>query len=100
MEDSITVGIKELKNKLSAYIKAVAAGSRIFVTDRNVIVAELVQPFLSEKIAATGNIHWQRWVQSGLISPARREKPQMEMSDVKIKGFKSGDILDELRGER
>lgn len=36
-----TVGIKELKNKLSEYVRLAAAGERVLVTDRGKVVAEL-----------------------------------------------------------
>ena len=38
------VGIRELKNKLSEYIRQVARGERILVTDRGSVVAELRPP--------------------------------------------------------
>ena len=39
-----TVGIKALKNRLSEYLRAVAAGETVLVTDRGKVVAELVPP--------------------------------------------------------
>jgi len=39
-----TVGLKKLKNKLSEYVRLVASGETVLVTDRNRIVAELVPP--------------------------------------------------------
>lgn len=38
------VGVKELKNQLSRYLKMVRGGEFIYVTDRDEIVAELRQP--------------------------------------------------------
>ncbi len=38
------VGIKELKNRLSEYVRLAASGERILVTDRDRVVAELVAP--------------------------------------------------------
>ena len=38
------VGIRELKNKLSEYIRQVKAGEEILVTDRGEVVAELRSP--------------------------------------------------------
>jgi prevent-host-death family protein len=38
------VGLKTLKNKLSEYVRAAAAGETVLVTDRNKIVAELAPP--------------------------------------------------------
>jgi len=39
-----TVGLRELKNRLSAYIRDVRAGDGVLVTDRGEVVAELLPP--------------------------------------------------------
>jgi antitoxin (DNA-binding transcriptional repressor) of toxin-antitoxin stability system len=39
-----TVGLKVLKNKLSEYIRLVASGETVLVTDRDRVVAELRPP--------------------------------------------------------
>jgi prevent-host-death family protein len=39
-----TVGIRDLKNRLSAYIRQVRAGEVVLVTDRGEVVAELAPP--------------------------------------------------------
>lgn len=55
-----SVGIKTLKNKLSEYVRAAAAGETVLVTDRNRVVAELVPPhanrndLLSDPLIARG----------------------------------------------
>jgi antitoxin (DNA-binding transcriptional repressor) of toxin-antitoxin stability system len=38
------VGIRELKNRLSEYLRAVRAGERVLVTDRGRVVAETRPP--------------------------------------------------------
>ena len=38
------VGIRELKNRLSEYVRLVRAGDHVEVTDRGEVVAELVPP--------------------------------------------------------
>jgi antitoxin (DNA-binding transcriptional repressor) of toxin-antitoxin stability system len=40
----IAVAIKELKNRLSAYLREVAKGEVVLVTDRGQVVAELRRP--------------------------------------------------------
>ncbi len=40
----IAVGIRELKNRLSEYLRAVRAGEQVLVTDRGRVVAELRPP--------------------------------------------------------
>jgi prevent-host-death family protein len=39
-----TIGIRELKNRLSETLRAVKAGEHVLVTDRGTVVAELVPP--------------------------------------------------------
>jgi prevent-host-death family protein len=39
-----TVGVRELKNRLSEYIRHVRAGESVLVTDRGEVVAELTPP--------------------------------------------------------
>ncbi len=39
-----TVGVRELKNRLSEYIRQVRAGEAVLVTDRGQVVAELAAP--------------------------------------------------------
>jgi antitoxin (DNA-binding transcriptional repressor) of toxin-antitoxin stability system len=43
-----TVGIKNLKNSLSRYVALVKAGERIFITEHDTIVAEII-PSAGEK---------------------------------------------------
>jgi antitoxin (DNA-binding transcriptional repressor) of toxin-antitoxin stability system len=38
------VGIKQLRDRLSEYVRLAASGERILVTDRDRVVAELVAP--------------------------------------------------------
>jgi antitoxin (DNA-binding transcriptional repressor) of toxin-antitoxin stability system len=39
-----SVGVRELKNRLSEYLRDVRAGERVLVTDRGEVVAELGPP--------------------------------------------------------
>ena len=39
-----TIGIRELKNRLSEVVRAVTKGEHVLVTDRGTVVAELVPP--------------------------------------------------------
>ena len=39
-----SVGVRELKNRLSEYLRDVRAGERVLVTDRGEVVAELAPP--------------------------------------------------------
>jgi prevent-host-death family protein len=58
-----TVGVRELKNRLSEYIRQVRSGEGILVTDRGQVVAELTPPGQGASDAS---------VPAGLLALARR----------------------------
>jgi prevent-host-death family protein len=64
-----TVGLKILKNKLGEYVRLVAAGETVVVTDRNRVVAELVPPSPGLK-KAMSNPLLARGVREGWLTPA------------------------------
>ena len=61
-----TVGIKVLKNRLSEYLRLVAAGETILVTDRDRVVAELRPPTVSHPMLADALL--ADMVQQGLLT--------------------------------
>ena len=68
------VGVKELKNRLSAYLREVREGTVILVTDRENVVAELREPTVGRPPEA-GNALEQEWIRDGsLHSAAGRKK--------------------------
>jgi antitoxin (DNA-binding transcriptional repressor) of toxin-antitoxin stability system len=63
------VGIKALKNGLSGYIRAVAAGETLLVTDRDRVVAELGPP----RAPAEGTDEergWAELIRLGVVTAA------------------------------
>jgi prevent-host-death family protein len=44
IEDMKSVGLRELKNRLSAYVRELRSGETVLVTDRGEVVAGLVPP--------------------------------------------------------
>ncbi len=58
-----TVGIRDLKNRLSEYIREVRLGEGVLVTDRGEVVAELLPP---------GQVQGDPSVPPGLLSLAKR----------------------------
>lgn len=55
------IGIRELKAHLSAYVRAAKAGERVTITDRGVVVAQIVP--------AEGDAALQRLIDAGLAMP-------------------------------
>lgn len=66
-----TVGIKELKNNLSAYVRAAEAGEIVLVTDRGRVVAQLM-PAEAHPEPTTDEERMAQLVREGLVTPARR----------------------------
>jgi prevent-host-death family protein len=58
-----TVGVRELKNRLSEYLRQVRSGEGVLVTDRGQVVAELMPP---------GHGATDPSVPAGLLALARR----------------------------
>ena len=96
-----TVGIRELKNSLSEYLRRVRAGESVLVTDRGEVVAELTPP-------GRGSIDAS--VPSGVLALARRGLASVgTAADASLyrslprKGrrrFTSAQLLDEERGSK
>jgi prevent-host-death family protein len=89
---SLTVGVAELRQNLSVYLRRVAAGERLVVTDRNRPVAELGPPPATgralDRLIASGRI--TRPPQGTLPEPLERADDVDALSRA----------LDEIRGER
>lgn len=99
MAELKTIGIRELKNKLSAYIREVRAGARILISDRDTVVAELHAPGLVSIAGGPEDPLLTQWVQSGMVRLARSEKRDLVVSPVRLPDGISLHLLDEDRGE-
>lgn len=99
MSESKTVGVKELKDNLSAYLREVRRGTRILVTDRNVVVAEIYEPGGSYAADRADDPVLAAWVRDGLVVPATRKKEPMPESPVRLAAGTSLGWLDDSRAE-
>ena len=63
------VGLKILKNKLSEYVRLVASGETVLITDRDRVVAEIVPPRTDRALFAADALLAEA-VKEGLITPA------------------------------
>jgi prevent-host-death family protein len=87
-----TVGVAELRQNLSRYLRRVERGERLIVTDRNRPVAELGPP------PSTG-AQLDRLIAEGrLARPSRRGLP--EPLELEGDPYALSRALDEIRGER
>jgi len=94
------VGIRELKNRLSEYIREVRSGEAVLVTDRGDVVAELVPP---------GQRSDERGLPSELMALARKGQLTLGASNEAalypnlsrlLKRHHAAMLLDEERGTR
>jgi hypothetical protein len=92
------VGIRELKNRLSEFVRMVRRGEEILVTDRGVVVAELRKP---------GTVVESPYPE--LVELARRGKARLGAAnrpdlypslDPALAEGEAARLLDEERGER
>jgi len=62
------VGLKELKNRLSEYVRIAAQGERVLVTNRDRVVAELVPPESGRALDVADAV-LADLVREGILSP-------------------------------
>jgi antitoxin (DNA-binding transcriptional repressor) of toxin-antitoxin stability system len=93
-----SVGIRELKNNLSRYLKKVEAGERIAITDRGRVVAELGKPVPSD---ASGRSRLAELIAAGLArGPLESGDPLADLPDIQLPPGTALALLDADRGER
>jgi prevent-host-death family protein len=91
----VTVGISELKNKLSAYVDKVRRGETVLVLDRGVPVAQL-----SPASELPDDERIRRLVRKGILRPAKGKLPA-DFLDRSLPRTRSGaSIVDAVLAER
>jgi hypothetical protein len=94
-----TVGIKELKNNLSAYLREVRRGTRVFVSDRNRIVAELHEPTAGYAVDDQIDPKLAEWIDRRIVSPPTAKKTKLPISPVRLDEGIVARLIDEGRGD-
>ncbi len=95
-----TIGVRHLKTHLSGYLRKVAQGECILVTEHGRVVAELGPP--SElALQASPEARYQKLVAQGIVSPAVASLPRnwAEMPGGTAPRGTAQALLDEDRGE-
>jgi antitoxin (DNA-binding transcriptional repressor) of toxin-antitoxin stability system len=98
MDPVRTVGVKELRNRLSEYLREVRRGTRVLVTDRSAVVAEFRQPG-PDAIADRRHPRAAEWIGAGLLTPPSRAKGPLPVSPVSLPAGTARAIIDALRDE-
>ena len=95
-----SVGVKQLKARLSEYLRAVRAGEIVLVTDRDQVVAEL-RPAREFQAPAPSEDTLQALADSGEVTRAQQVKGDWTWKAQGM-GMKEGTteaLLDELRAD-
>ena len=96
------VGIKQLKARLSEYIREVRRGEVFLVTDRDQVVAELRPARITSALSDTIEDAMTALLEAGEVQPARLAKGDWAWRPGGA-GLPAGTttrLLDELRSER
>jgi antitoxin (DNA-binding transcriptional repressor) of toxin-antitoxin stability system len=94
-----TVGVKELKNNLSAYLREVRSGTTVLVSDRDTIVAEIHEPYARSVPDEALNPLLLELAEAGLVSFPKTGKISLQVSPVKSPAGTSMRLLKEDREE-
>ena len=94
-----TSGVREIKNRLSAYLRMVEQGERVAVTRRGRIVAELGPPtYTAEEEAQAG---LRRRARAGTVRLGAPNRPDIyPLPSRRLPSRVVQDLLDEVRGKR
>jgi prevent-host-death family protein len=94
-----TVGLRELKNRLSRYVRSVRSGESWAITDRGTVIAELVPPSQTDDAAAIR----ADLVRRGHLVPASDKGTRKLLGGRRravLSGLSAQALLDESRGSR
>ncbi len=92
-----SVGIRDLKNNLSHYLRQVGAGTRVTVTDHGRAVAQLIPPSQPRSNPS----RYDELVASGVIRPPLEQgDPLIDFPSLKLPRGTAAALIDEDRGDR
>lgn len=91
-------GIRELKDRLSRYIRQVEAGERMSVTAHGRVVAELVPP--GTRGGVSRGSRWDELIAAGVLHPpVEAGDPFEDWPDIRLPAGTAADLIDADRGE-
>lgn len=97
----VSTGIRNLKNNLSRYIRRVASGERIEVTDHGRVVAELGPPMAGAGGQRRGRSGYEDLLAAGIVRPPVEDgDPLADWPTIKLRRGIATALIDEDRGER
>lgn len=91
------VGLRELKNSLSAWVRRAERGERVLVTDRGRVVAVIAPPLVEGGPEA----RYHELVATGVIRPVLQGGPMFgDFKGPRLPAGTARQLIDEDRGER
>ncbi len=96
-----TAGVRDLKTHLSGYLRDVARGDVVLVTDRGRVVAELRPPGAAEISASPAELRYRQLVDRGLLKPAAAPGSMdwASLPRLRLRRGSSQELLDAEREE-
>lgn len=95
-----TVGIRELKARLSSILREVQRGDAVLVTDRGRVVAELRKPGVASWVESPADRALARVASQGHLRLAERSTDPYPASPIKTPEGTAAELLADERGER
>lgn len=92
------VGIKTLKDNLSAYLRDVKSGILVLITDRGNVIAELHEPTIAIDLPGENSLQLE-WIRDRKLIPPQSKKKKCLPSPVKLEKGTAIHLLDQERGE-
>ena len=94
-----TSGVREIKNRFSAYLRMVQQGERVAVTHRGRVVAELAPPAHTTEDAARTEL--RRRARTGTVRLGAPNRPDVyPRPPRRLPSRVVRELLDDVRGER
>lgn len=93
------VAVKELKNRLSSYLRDVREGEVVLVTDRGRVIAELRQPSSGTPLTRH-DLAFERLAAEGLLVPGLPQDARAYRPSPLRHSITTADLLDAERGSR
>ena len=91
------IGIRELKDNLSRYIRGLEAGEPVVVTAHGRVVAELVRPAANRQGRSS---HFSQLIASGVIAaPVEDGDPLEGWPEIRLPKGTAGKLIDSDRDE-
>ncbi len=94
------VAVKELKNRLNAYLREVARGEVVLVTDRGRVVAELRRPMAEVTLGVVEQALERLYAEGVLVPGLPQEAQAYRRTQVLLADVSSQSLLDTERAER